>query len=376
LLVREQREQIDPIAIGYVRRIGYALAIPHPRKGTMNYWEDKDLDLHFVSKTDCSVDANAATKYKVKANVPETYVTDLQKDLITLGYLESKDANKDGYFGGGTKRAVTRFQRHALRSFRMLADKTRVDLGSADMFSGTADGAVKQSTAAEIRRWIDKKWTVPVGVIKLVKVDQGGKMREDAKSAWDAIVKSVVDAGGILEGPYGDTLRALAKTGKVGTSSFSMHYCGRAVDINQGFYGKRYFAKKDAVGSDTFWTLYCKTDKQDGTQGTQFKKGDFKYFVFYNETESDIPAGYYIDMTASIQAKGEFSRIKAQTGWNDAAKVPEKSSRYNKTEWWHFFFCKDIQATFQDELELIGFDEKTIRANGWSSDAELDHAPG
>ncbi len=339
-----------------------------------NYWEDASLNLHFTSKADCSLDANAATKYKVKANVPETYVTDLQKDLIALGYMEDKDGNKDGYFGGGTKRAVGRFQRHALRRFRMLSDKTRVDLPDADLWKGSETGSVDPSTAKEIRRWIDKKWTVPVGAYKLEALDQGGKMREDAKKAWDAIVKAVTDAGGILEGPYGDTLRGLAKTSKSGTSSYSLHYCGRAVDINQGFYGKRYFAKKDVVGSDTFWNLYCKTDKQDGTQGTEFKKGDFKYFVFYNETESDIPKGYYLDLTGMIQASGEFSRIKAQSGWDDSAK--EKSARYNKTEWWHFYYSKDVQKTFQDELELIGFDEKTIRAKGWATDAELDHAPG
>lgn len=341
-----------------------------------NYWEDAALNLHFTSKDDCSLDATAAAKYKVTANVPETFVTDLQKDLVAIGYLEDKDGNKDGYYGGGTKRAVGRFQRHALRPFRMLSDKTRVDLADADLWKGSEDGVVNQDTAKEVRRWIDKKWVTPVGVVPLEDLTQGGKMRNDAKKAWDAIVKSVTDAGGILDGPYGDTLRSLAKTGKVGASSFSLHYSGRAVDINQGFYGKRYFAKKEVVGSDTFWILYCKTDKQDGTQGAEFKKGDFKYFVFWNETEADIPAGHYIDMTSMIQSSGDFSRIKAQGGWNDKTAVPEKSSRYNKTEWWHFFYAKDVQKTFQDELELIGFDEKTIRAKGWKTDAELDHAPG
>lgn len=101
-----------------------------------NYWEDTALNLHFNSKEDCSLDATAAAKYKVAANVPDTYVTDLQKDLIALGYLEDKDGNKDGYFGGGAKRAVGRFQPHALRKFRMLADKARVDLADASLWTG------------------------------------------------------------------------------------------------------------------------------------------------------------------------------------------------------------------------------------------------
>jgi len=342
----------------------------------MHYWESTDLDLHFVSKTDCSVDENGAKRYKVKATVAEQFVTELQTDLIALGYLEDKSGNKDGYFGGGLKRAVIRFQRHALRTFRMKSDKARIDLAATEQFSGSKDGIVTQAVATEIRRWVDQGWVVPVGVVALEKIEPNDigvnpKLRADARAAWQAIMQSVSDAGGTLEGKYGDVFRSLQKSSKVGTSLYSVHYCGRAVDIAQTLYGvgktKRYVAKKETIDSKTYWVLYCKTALQDGTQGAKIEKGEFKYITsFAGGAQADVPAGYYINLTEMIEAGG-FSRIKAQTGWE---------SSYNKTEWWHFQFNADLQATFQDELELIGYDEKKIRAAGWKTDAELDHAPG
>ena len=342
----------------------------------MHYWESPDLNLYFVTNKDCSVDENGAKRYKAKATAPEQFVTELQTDLVALGYMADKPTNKDGHFGGGTKRIVTRFQRHALRPFRMDGDKAKVDLDEADQYSGEKDGVVTQAVATEIRKWIDKGWKLPVGVVALEKIEphdigNNPKLRADARAAWQDIMQSVTDAGGTLQGKYGDVLRPLQKTTKVGASHYSVHYCGRAVDIAQNLYGvgkgRRYIAKKDVVDSKTYWVLYCKTQEQDGTQGAKVEKGDFKYITsFVGGSEAKVPAGYYINLTELIVAGG-FSRIKAQSGWE---------SSYNKSEWWHFQFNKDLQETFQDELELIGFDEKTIRSRGWATDAELDHAPG
>jgi hypothetical protein len=80
-----------------------------------------------------------------------------------------------------------------------------------------------------------------------------------------------------------------------------------------------------------------------------------------------LPEGYYIDLTALIESTGKFERIKAQSGWQGS---------YNKAEWWHFQYKLDKQATFLDEMELIGYSEQKLRSCGWQSDALLDHAPG
>jgi peptidoglycan hydrolase-like protein with peptidoglycan-binding domain len=363
----------------------------------MAYWESADLKLYFVTNKDCSIDENAAKRFKKTATAPEQYVTELQKDLIALGYLEDKEAHRDGHFGGGTKRVVTRFQRHAKRVYRMTKAKEKTELAEADRFAGDADGIVTPAVAKEIRNWIDKGWVNPVGYFELEKIEPNDispnpKLRSDARAAWQAIMKNVSEAGGTLAGLYGDVLRHLSKPTKAGkkegTSDYSVHYCGRAVDIGQVHYGpiksKRYVAKKDVVGTRTFWILYCRTEKQDGTQGEKIEKGAFKVISsFADAKETDIPEGHYINLTEMLEAGG-FSRIGAQNGWDaavpadlsDADKKKFRDAKYNKTEWWHFQFNKDLQETFQDELELVGYDLKKINAAGWKSDAELDHAPG
>jgi hypothetical protein len=58
---------------------------------------------------------------------------------------------------------------------------------------------------------------------------------------------------------------------------------------------------------------------------------------------------------------------KAQAQWNGS---------YNKSEWWHFQYRLNKQATFLDEMELFGYSEADLRRAGWISDAQLDHKPG
>ena len=84
-------------------------------------------------------------------------------------------------------------------------------------------------------------------------------------------------------------------------------------------------------------------------------------------TKQDIPAGWYIDMTSMIEATGKFKRIPAQKGFDDSTKTDAKQlgDRYNKTEWWHFQYIVDIQATFQDEMELVRSASLAPQPGGW-----------
>jgi peptidoglycan hydrolase-like protein with peptidoglycan-binding domain len=329
-----------------------------------NYWDYDKLSLDLNA-----VDDEGAKKYKKKATAPLSYVKTLQSDLVTLGY--GKSGSADGFYGGGTKRAVLRFQRHAGRVYRMIgASKTAADVAAKDVFSHTQDGICDQDTAKEIRKWITNGWVNPVGRFPKTSLSTSGKLREDAAKAFETVLTAVNAAGGTLVGPYGDTIRPLAKTSKAGASNYSFHYSGRAVDINQELAGgktQRYYVAKDASGSDMFWRIWCRTDKQDATQGTEKKKGDVKCWDFSGGKEYDIKAGYYFDLTATITSGGTFERIKAHSDW---------TTNYNGSEWWHFQYTVDKQATFEDELELVGFTEQQIRDAGWSTDAELDHAPG
>lgn len=334
---------------------------------TANYWDDAKLNLYFNSASDCSIDENGAKIYNKKATVSGTYVTDLQNDLIATGYLTGK---ADGSFGSGTKRALLRFQRRAKNSlYRIKQGPVPADVAAAT-YAGQINGSCDAATAKEIRLWISQQLKAPLGRFSMIAVT-GGTLRSDVAPLWTTLVQKVKALGATIDSPYGDTTRAVTfRKSTGGNSLFSLHYTGRAVDLNQGYAGgkdQRYYVVKEDIGNDTFWRVYCKTDKQDSTQGKKILKTDkIKYYSFWAKKEVDMPEAYYLDLTETLKTAG-FVRIKAHSDWKTNPKG---------TEWWHFHYDKDLQETFQDEMELIGHDEATLRKNGWNSDDKLDRKPG
>lgn len=292
----------------------------------------------------------------------------LQASLITLGYLP-KGAD-DGIFGKGSTRALLRFQRHASRVYRVSASsKLPADVVPGLTLKGVANGRADEATLAEIKKWLDNKWMLPLGRFALKKVGDY-TLREDVADAWAALSARIKALGGTVDGPYGDSKRGLGKATKVGASSFSFHIVGRAIDLNQALAnpsGRRYWIARDTdSAARDYWRIYCKTTNQDGTQGQAFAKGDVKCQSFQPNTTFDIPKGYYLDLTAALQLDGLFERIPAHGGWD---------TNYNKTEWWHFQYAPDKQQTFQDECELIGISEADLKKAGYS-EADRDRKPG
>lgn len=278
--------------------------------------------------------------------------------LVSLGYLDAK-SNRNSIDSTIT-RAVRRFQRHAGRPYRLPEN-------TPDIFHGRDSGVLDSATLIEIEKWIQRGWTLPLGLFALASIPQGGKLRSDAASAWATIVAKVTSAGGTLEGPYGDTTRGIDFKPGTGASRYSFHYAGRAIDLKQDLAGgrkQRYFVAKELNRDAVYWRIYCKVDGE--ANGTAFKAKTTKYYDFYSRKELDLPAGRYIDLTAMIEADGKFERICAQTGWESNSK---------KAEWWHFQYTVDRQATIQDELELIGYSQTELLRFGWTI-KELDHAPG
>lgn len=141
------------------------------------------------------------------------------------------------------------------------------------------------------------------------------------------------------------------------------------MDLNQNLAGgtkQRYYVVKETSGT-VYWRIYCKTTRQDGTQGVKITKNKkIKYYSFWKKKEFDMPVAYYIDITKILQ-QHDFIRIKAHTDWK---------TNYKATEWWHYHYKKNIQPTFLDEMELIGVSETTLRAKGWDTITKLDHKPG
>ncbi|HYF09678.1 MAG TPA: peptidoglycan-binding domain-containing protein [Acetobacteraceae bacterium] len=331
-----------------------------------SYWTDAAVRL-----AKGSFDTKAAAKAKKTATAPGTYVSDLQADLIQLGYLPAK--SDDGSFGEGTERAVKHFQRHAARTQRMQGGA----IVTAPAWVGPVTGVVDIATAKEIRVWIDKKFSLPLGPQKIIEIT-GGRMRDDVAKLWDVVLDDIGKVGGALwpdgtanKERYSDTWRNPANGFKHtgGNSRFSLHYTGRAVDLNMvlaGGKGRRWWIVKESVNAKTYWRIYCKTEKQDGSQGTKIAAKTKKYYELYkNEGEKWFPEGHYLDLTDFLSTRS-FERIPAQDGWENVAK---------KQEWWHFYYAKDIRETFGDEMEVIGYTRTQMQKFGWS-DADLETAPG
>jgi hypothetical protein len=299
---------------------------------------------------------------------PATDAKKVQGDLITLGYLPK--GGDDGVWGRGSKRAVKRFKRRAATSlYRIHADTgAPADAQAADLFTGAVDEEVTDATLQEIQKWLTKKWKAPLGRFKM-KNGGGATLREDVFDAWQTLATKIKGLGGTIDGPYGDTKRRLAKVTKVGASSFSFHIVGRAVDLNQALGGPpdhRYFVAKDFIASGNFWRIWCKTEKQDGTQGKEFKKDELEYWSFWGKSAQKARPGWYLDLTSEIVSDGKFERIKAHSGWE---------SNTNKSEWWHFQWALNKQATFEDECELVGTTSQDLKNAGYD-EADRDRAPG
>jgi hypothetical protein len=149
-----------------------------------------------------------------------------------------------------------------------------------------------------------------------------------------------------------DRLRALDKTLKAKEAALAA-----ADDEAAQSLAEEVAELKDAV--DTATTVKAKmlrkcTEAEQAAQSDDKAPDDHKpYFP--------IPAGYYVDLTATIEADGTFQRIPAHAEW----KMVEKDR-----EWWHFQFTGDLNCptrpTFLDECELIGRTERKLKAAGWS----------
>lgn len=388
------------------------------------YHKSKTINLFHKSDKEGSVDEAGAERYKALkkvANTHGTWVQQAQQDLIKLGYLPAKAKNKqendDGNYGPGTAAAVKKFQFHAKRLYRLDAEKKPADVAAADVFKGEANGVVDPATAVELHNWIEKKWINPFGRFKSRKLRDGlgGKLREDVADAWEKVVDAVEAKGGILMGPYGDTMRDLSAV-SANSSPKSLHYFGRAVDIAQDLAefngmifehvttenaaalkypevdkinearftktakikgkdtkvtGRRYMitrdTRKNSKGTDEpVFRLFCLCEKQDGTQGKEFKKGDKKTHDFSSGKEVDMPAGHYLDLTAEIEDISEFRRIKAHDGWE---------KKVGASEWWHYAYVLDVQPTVLDEAELIGISRQQLE-NAGKTDTQIGDQPG
>lgn len=301
----------------------------------------------------------------------------LQEAFRYLGYLPG--SHDTGIMDGDTERALLRFKRHARRSYRVSAlTGLPDDVPPHSCFTGECDLGLGEETVMEIMQWLGRSWKLPLGRFRLASLGAGdprapralrwSMLREDVAVEWRRVMRLVSEQGGTVEGPYGDTWRPLGFHHKDGTSPRSFHITGRAIDLNQQLaHGRnqRYFIIADQREGREYWRIFCRTARQDGSQGRRIREGAYSCWQFLAVSSAPIPGGYYVDLTEILESHG-FERIPARPGWE---------SNYLRTEWWHYHYAAAKQETFLDECELVGISEKDLLRAGYSRE-EMDRRPG
>ena len=102
---------------------------------------------------------------------------------------------------------------------------------------------------------------------------------------------------------------------------------GRAFDVTDDdalTFEPRVEVVREDVGSETYWRIYLRAERQDGSQGEPLRQlpWDFRarfgeeaqYFDEGGRVKEAIPAGYYIDFTA-LAADYGWQRVPATANW-------------------------------------------------------------
>jgi TolB protein len=159
----------------------------------------------------------------------------------------------------------------------------------------------------------------------------------------------------------------------------SWHKAGRALDLALEYKvdGRDQLLQvREDLGDNTYWRLYLRTARQDGTQGEPLKEQPWLYWWHIVPSEEPeaydaggkrlpIPAGYYVDLTALAKRHG-WERIAAYAIAGDY----HWSSDSNGTEYWHYEHTDGL--TWWQAMQQL-YPAETLEANvGWQ--AGLQHA--
>jgi TolB protein len=125
----------------------------------------------------------------------------------------------------------------------------------------------------------------------------------------------------------------------------SWHKAGRALDLALEYKVEgidQLLQVRDDLGANTYWRLYLRAARQDGSLGEPLKDNPWLYWWHIVPEEEPaaydaggkrrpIPSGYYVDVTAIAKAHG-WERIAAYAIEGDY----HWASDSNATEYWHY----------------------------------------
>jgi len=103
-------------------------------------------------------------------------------------------------------------------------------------------------------------------------------------------------------------------------------YTGRAFALNSLMINAGWMAVvREDIGSQTYWRLYIRAQKQDGSEGEPIENPPWDLNARYDLDPviyeaggkySDVPAGYWVDFTSLAQAYG-WERLPALPNWRN-----------------------------------------------------------
>jgi TolB protein len=136
----------------------------------------------------------------------------------------------------------------------------------------------------------------------------------------------------------GSAWRPMGHIPRPGQSARSWHVCGRAIDVNQGFYDQDdqlIVLLREDIGNETYWRVMIRAARQDGSMGEPLRVApwDLKAreeeglpSVQGGQWEERVPPGYYVD----------FTTLAADYGWERVSAIYRWRYFWPDIEWWHF----------------------------------------
>lgn len=216
----------------------------------------------------------------------------------------------------------------------------------------------------------------PYGLARLPGVETGiAKLSDRVDDSFNALRARVVEETGYdFVSALSEALRPFDFYSE--TSEYaSWHKAGRAVDLLFDFYDQHGWPRlevvREDIGGETYWRLFLRCVRQDGSQGRPLKVNRWdlsrkaRTIIAPEEggTYKPIPRGYYVDFTALAREYG---------WWRISAHDAEDFSwtwHFKALEYWHYqkrdglkWYQAMLQVYSQQEMDRYFTWEKMVEA--------------
>jgi TolB protein len=161
-------------------------------------------------------------------------------------------------------------------------------------------------------------------------------------------------------GQLADTWRPMDHVPRPGQSRRSWHCAGRVFDINVDYIEDPLHTMeivREDIGYTTYWRVFLKAMKQDGTEGEPLKAEPWQVIIGADAGATggrlkSIPSGYYVDLTT----------LAADYGWNRIPAIYRWRYFFPDVEYWHF--QKDDGLSWWEAMEQVYTEDEIVASFG------------